>query len=513
MIELGRIDAEGADLQSGIAAAQDEITRLRIRIAHMKTRLSLLRIRRNALVPFSRLPSDVVSHIIAFLVRIDHIPFVKDASMMSLSQLQNPFGKRAAWISILGVCTNVRALAINTPLLWSFIDLDARPEWIRLCIARASTSPLLVATATPAQQYTDKIISWREQIKTLYLGAERFNDAGMIYASDMPSLRAAYFTGQHSRSPVPFPFVIHSTFLRGASSCLTRLVINRARFVAAPSFPNLSYLDLCQIDCDANPDHVLDFVEKSPALEELYINDVMCNPSAQAVPRQALKLANLARLGISGDLPFIAIVLPKLRVPPHGYCMVNYHHIWMEGSVEVERRAWCERAFHAALQVFGHGGMWPAVHLSAKVHNSEAYRLCLWIEHAESTDLTMTYEDQAFSLSDFHPIIERSHTLDVHGVIAEFSGLVCDHSFPLTRLEHLVIEDGETADLTAIHAWLYRRASMGQPLGILEFRRCARVHRYAGAFTSLVEFLRSLERDGVVITILLDGHAIMSVLA
>jgi hypothetical protein len=100
-----------------------------------------LKIQRNALTPFGRVPADVLADIAAHLL------------------VPTPAGIRSDY-GIVDVCSAIRSAIVGTPLLWVHVDLRRSVRWCAFCIARAGEAALTLSFTPP---WLDSEEKWLEE--------------------------------------------------------------------------------------------------------------------------------------------------------------------------------------------------------------------------------------------------------------------------------------------------------------------------------------------------------------
>ncbi|KAI0040251.1 hypothetical protein FA95DRAFT_1472499, partial [Auriscalpium vulgare] len=88
--------------------------------------ISSLHIRRNAYLPVSRLPPEMLAKIFQFLVLLD------------LEWTREGLG----WIAVTHVCASWRAIALGCPSLWTNLTFRLGMEWAETMLGRSRGLPL-----------------------------------------------------------------------------------------------------------------------------------------------------------------------------------------------------------------------------------------------------------------------------------------------------------------------------------------------------------------------------------
>jgi hypothetical protein len=142
-------------------------------IAALDSQLLALKIRRNSLVPFGRLPWEI-------LVRVLH--FAQVGIKPGPSRFETPwinFDRK--WVEYTLVCRRLREVALGTPVLWTFIECDPRNEpgrWENLCITRAKDCHLdILVRDDDNSKDSHSLITFAsaylEKARRIYLGRSR----------------------------------------------------------------------------------------------------------------------------------------------------------------------------------------------------------------------------------------------------------------------------------------------------------------------------------------------------
>jgi hypothetical protein len=533
MDDLRSVDAE-------LARLQDHILDLNAQLDNTHSQILRLHRHRNSLVPLCRLPRDVLEYTVEIFVRSEHSLSIEDASRVPISMLEHPFGKRAnCWLPIKDICYLLREVVHQMARVWSYIDLKADTDHLENSITRSAHAPMSVTVWNATCQDVHELLPMSDRIEYLnfsFIPQDKWPLEEMS-AIPMPALRTVRFTAPASLSfpgmeytyrSVYYrpPFVLEDTFPFQASARLTSLIVARIQLSDdVPRFPSLVYLDVCELDCISVPGRLLALLEGSPALRRAYVNSATCSANPAPVTRSVLDLSHLERLGMSGSLAFVAAVLPALRVPPDGYCIINTENATLRGEMDVNTDRRRHQAFRAACEAFGSSGAVPPVHLCAKAslyhgrpmqHGNRLFHIgslpseavCLWIEHHRSTHLSMTYEDHVWDVAHVGGLLDQVRTLHAH------QDALAKHlpasSTELTMLERLVIEaeGARVTDVSGLMDWLHMRAAAGRPIETLEFRGRGYVFCSQRSYASVADFGEELLREGAVHTFLINGQTI-----
>jgi hypothetical protein len=109
----------------------DAIRQLDDQISELERQLLHVKARRNALVPFCQLPSEILSRVLFFAQVAP-----KDAYAVETPWINYSY----RWVDCMLVCRLLRNVALGTSELWTFIECDLYEEprpWVELCVERA----------------------------------------------------------------------------------------------------------------------------------------------------------------------------------------------------------------------------------------------------------------------------------------------------------------------------------------------------------------------------------------
>jgi hypothetical protein len=110
---------------------------LQTRIAELQARERALQTRRNALAPLCTLPTEILVHIMDFLLQSAYTNEEREGHLRERGHM--------GWVAVMGTCTRMRSLILHTPHLWVDINLSRDKKWTELSLRRAARSPLHVS--------------------------------------------------------------------------------------------------------------------------------------------------------------------------------------------------------------------------------------------------------------------------------------------------------------------------------------------------------------------------------
>jgi hypothetical protein len=128
----------------------DNLIMLEAEIVELETRIVALKRKRNFCVPLCRLPDEITVLILHHARRPLDQPVERDRmsrpSYLGFFVLPGfcDFLYDRTWLRSTAVCSSIRDIALNTPALWSYIDVGAHKELLALHISRALGIPLVM---------------------------------------------------------------------------------------------------------------------------------------------------------------------------------------------------------------------------------------------------------------------------------------------------------------------------------------------------------------------------------
>ncbi|KAH8989734.1 hypothetical protein EDB92DRAFT_840740 [Lactarius akahatsu] len=210
-------------------------------IKSLEASIQALRYRRNALAPFSSLPTEVITTIFSFL----HIPVTLSSSLGE----QPKRSEQLAWLRVAHVCHQWREIALNHPLLWNHVDFTIfSSAGAAEILSRAKRVPLYLEARVPCHFWDNTRFSALQkelqdhvsQISHLRISAESFRlhriFKGLVLPA--PTLELLSLSGEEN------------TTVSGNRTGRERVVVPDTLFDG--STPRLSYLELCNCDTSWN---------------------------------------------------------------------------------------------------------------------------------------------------------------------------------------------------------------------------------------------------------------------
>jgi hypothetical protein len=271
----------------------------------MKLVRSLLT-RRNALVPISLLPPEI-------LARIFHLLVLEEPPLSG--------GQSLGWIRVTHVCRHWRQVALDDLSLWARIwGVPKNTKWISEMLARAKSAPLDIefnAVTAEALLMISSHLSHTRQLRfhTSCMSMHPTENVRGIYSCEAPALEHFEFTvnAYHTITFRDMLFKGHAPRLR--TFALSRVVIPwsfipRGQLtqlkIASPNEDLYSPGDLNQL---------IDLLVNCPALEILELDSCLPSQLTELPHGRTIHLPHLSRLRLCGSTSRIMNMLKMLKLP------------------------------------------------------------------------------------------------------------------------------------------------------------------------------------------------------
>jgi hypothetical protein len=307
------------------------------------TRICQLQTRHNTLVPFFRLPPEVLLCIVEFLFMFEKY----DSRIFAASFTVKSRLLGSGWRPFMNVCTRTRALLLDSPRFWTRVGLVQNPKWVKLCMERSQSFDLSVLFCDDDIPHAEcsgcgccyngeeqqegsyelfhrKVSSFQQLIKDTLPRARQvdlrlsehadfhtFIDAALC--SFLPRLQSlTYHLNSSNEEMDDMP--TSPLFLRGVPA-LTFLVLSGIDLsVTDMCFPLLVHLDLDVAYLDGDSSEMLRFLEKFPLLEHLRL-EVYYSYRPPSVRIQPILLPKLRKLIVTLSLDDCMIDLRAFPSP------------------------------------------------------------------------------------------------------------------------------------------------------------------------------------------------------
>jgi hypothetical protein len=299
--------------------------------------LAIPRFMHNANVPLLGLPDEVLVHIIKLMQSRFHITGRAHARRIS------SYGDTAAradkdtlsWRHLMLVCTRMRDLALQSPELWSSINVQWPARWVQLCADRSASFPLHLicgisnrAVARAAAELIPRardvvMIVHPEDHAVPYSTGPLWYDICSKLLDELVSPRSLEiinYDGGHWGSKI-LELDGASLWTGGSSSTLTHLDLSGLHLSSIPDLPQLGYLRLESVNPPPDPTWLHRLLTTSPELRYLGFlpgntlfadTHVMRLDPSLPVPASLPKLAQLC---VSGPLDVVVWVQHLAPVP------------------------------------------------------------------------------------------------------------------------------------------------------------------------------------------------------
>jgi hypothetical protein len=447
-----------SSLDDQFSAIQEEMLRIEEQVMQLGERHKQLAIemrstgtRRNALAPLCRLPTEILDYILLRVVQ-DANP----AFHMSANELLGPNHppKGAGPVFVFQTCTHLRAHALSSPYAWTYVDINHRPSWIRLCQQRAGTHPLSVSCYS----------HWPLVRADAYALLKRAQDVYIKRAGDDDLHRhfhSAASPGSHERSLILLkPHVDRQDYIRPFScnkpSSLTKLVLRGVNFpLSNLELPNLIELGLQQVHFPAGQ-NILQVVQTAGSLKHLFLDNLHWDPTPLVV--ETLQLSDLTSLYVRGPGTLVQQLLRALPDPSSKleiHVMATQEDNTSSADSTLLQREILQRAM---------GKQATPLHL----HHTEDSMHVLLCSRMNGCEIE--YSNRCKSILGLRALLHNVQSLNVHGTAVTH---LFQFVMPAPSAEFHSLKDIrlDTAHLNAADClvWLRARAAARQRVSRLEF--------------------------------------------
>jgi hypothetical protein len=266
--------------------------------------------RRNALVPVSLLPPEILS-------RVFHL--LKEAVPRSHG------GRKLGWIRVTHVCRHWRQVALNDSSLWARIwGTPTSAKWISEMLTRAKNAPLdielddLITSSAEALLMIPPHLSHTRQLRLHNLSGLSSDNVREIYSRDAPALEHFELTAP-TYSPISFPDLGGNLLFKGHAPRLRTLSLSRV--VIPWSFIPRGQLTRLEIvcpdedgDCPGDLNQLIDLLVNCPALEILRLDSCLPSQLTGLPYGRTIHLPHLSRLRLCGSTSRILNMLKMLKL-------------------------------------------------------------------------------------------------------------------------------------------------------------------------------------------------------
>jgi hypothetical protein len=467
----------------GLATTEDEIRSLEVRMARVSTQTEIdglastmctLRTTRNTFTPFGRLSFDILARVFE-LIASSYIECWEPANLVSKTPLQpEPV---VAWQQLMQVCVLARDVAHHSPRLWSYLDLNWHPEWFQLCLRRAGSCRFSVmANEYPLRPSDDvgDVRKRKEAIRSVNLAFLK-EQLAIIDASDHAYSRITAVLRSLSMRGKMIPVSTHWGPTAEMAVSLTNLSFRNLRLTLdIPHCPHLVQLAVIACRFRGTEREIYRHMAKiAPALQDLHAGSIFATEDEQYTPNidesEGL-LPLLQSMTIETSYRSATTVL-SVFARPRSQLNIRVTDTRMEGDCEHWRGIMLAQMRRYASRTVGAG-----LHLRARhwtdVYSHEIDGCSLYIRYRNSTSrLTCLMWQEG--VKDCSSVFDHYDTVQIYGKVAGpfFSYAAAHPTSAFASITHVIIRDGE-GGLEELGSWLDARAVAGQPIQMVNFKRC-----------------------------------------
>jgi hypothetical protein len=243
----------------------------------------MLKTRRNAFAHISLLPTEILSGVFTTLVYS-----YSDHSDLS-------------WIpSVTAVCGHWRAIALECPNLWCYIDFS-RPIWVEEMLKRSKMAPLILKAHDrhPTLKQIDTIclaLQHISRIKELHLTASQNTIVKLINSIDKPAplLQSLHLSDSHYYLGDDTYIMPKRLFVCDGHHLQRLELINCRIPLESPLLCGLVHFKLYKSVNDSTSTQLLETLEKMPLIESLDLSGSLTFPSGDAT--RVIHLSHLTSL-------------------------------------------------------------------------------------------------------------------------------------------------------------------------------------------------------------------------
>ncbi|KAF9241062.1 hypothetical protein BU15DRAFT_73546 [Melanogaster broomeanus] len=267
-------------------------------IALLKLPICALLTRKNALLPVSRLPCEILATIFLYQA----YSFYQDPRYLAI----RPWGA-PPWANVSYVCRHWRSVALSCPSLWSFLFVSS-PRWTDELLSRSKMVPLRIRI--------DGVFSDQEAMilfEKVTTDVTRIQDLSL----ELPTLPCNLVEGILSKLSTPAP-LLHTLRLS-----LRTLELNHCHIPwSSPVFTALSTLRLRDIASSSQPSmtELLAMLRHIPDLAHLYLENALSSAedilaSQRYLLSECVDLPQLLRLALVAPFSTVVVFLSNVTIP------------------------------------------------------------------------------------------------------------------------------------------------------------------------------------------------------
>jgi hypothetical protein len=482
-----------------LTAEDEKIALIELEIARLQAQVVDMKKSRNRLVPFCRLPSEILGRIFFKTQVPKHDPFVEeiqDASVIhSVEILEHEasfhdFGYDDEWERAISLCSHVYQVCLNTPELWAYVNLAWPASKIQRCMSLSKSHDLTVLWI-PNQYQTrftlDVAVAGacfqRASAANILMKHSSQNEVGPmigIIRQSAPRLSTLHFD-----SDDPFLLPEHDGItvvdLIELYPNLTELYLGRVNLYHSISQPliHLSRLHLSTVYTDHHLHSVIDILEKTPNLTELVLELVhLVREQHQDIsPEDSLTLAHLRKLRVEGSYAFVHLFFMALS--PHVPKLQELHVHLEQARLLHDLGTMPSDIFRKVATLWTSITSLPLTPAKLKWFPSVGFMSCLEIQTSNNAMLTLglqvLYRDEDVPLYRHYGL--RIDTFEVHRLHARqlstswtiLLNPIVDLLVPrLSRLKFHMCTSG----VPGLEDWIHQRLLDGCTIDKIVFKQC-----------------------------------------
>ena len=270
--------------------------------------------RRNALMPISRLPPEI-------LARVFHLLVLEDPHFSGERKLD--------WIEVTHVCRHWRQVALDNSSLWARIpDIWKHTEWISEMLARAKNAPLDIESHAGARPSPEALLmipphlSHTRQLRFRNLSTLHSDSIREIFSWEAPALEHfELMVAEDLPQVITFPdlggnmlFKGHAPRLRTFS--LSQLVIPWSLIPRGQLVQLKIAVPQEDVHSPGDLNQLIDLLVNCPALEILALESCLSSQLTEFPHGRTIHLPHLSRLRLCGSTSRIVNILKMIKLPP-----------------------------------------------------------------------------------------------------------------------------------------------------------------------------------------------------
>jgi hypothetical protein len=456
---------------------------------------------RNAVVGLCRVPAEVFVHIVLILL---HDGLELHAPAFSIR-------------AIGGVCTHIRRMILEAPVLWSNINLRQNVRWLQLCVER-SQSALLSLSYSYSVYILLKPTSDGHEPKRLSLLATLLPRAHHLELK-LTLCPSDLLPELFSQQPGPTVLrALNCSFSRDGPSdmfaaarpdsfpLLKELTLQHAVLSDhVANMTSLTHLNLYHLRLTQGQRSLIEIFKNAPGLQFISLEYLECY-RAQIADETTLVLPHLKTFRLSTDISTCLLLLRLLPLPREECTVAVTKQPGVAANPDVHLPSTRDRILDILFKgafVYRDDATTPE---EFEVSVSGYPRACLVKIQMQGDTRRSSYSEPGVDgFLQFDRVLRFAKTLQVHGdaVSYVFSPAASDPALVFPAVKKVVIENGEN-DFTELTRWLHARTCAGKRLHIVNFRERSGITIQK----QLIEFKHEVMIRGLAEIVLQDGELI-----